>query len=388
MDYNILLENQRDYVIKLRRHFHANPEPSWKEFETSKKIKEELQIMGISYVEMAGTGVVGTIKGGLRGKTVALRADMDALEVTEKNDVEYKSQNPGIMHACGHDGHTAMLLGAARALNEIKSSIKDTVRLIFQPAEEMVQGAKKMIYEGVLRGVDGLLGIHLWSGLETGKISVDPGPRLASGDHVIIDIIGKGGHGSMPHQGVDAVVVSSALVMNTQSIISREISPLDTVVFTIGSLRSGTRFNVIAGEAHMEGTVRCFDPKIRVRLPEIIERHVKNTAATYKADAKLQYIWGTPPTVNDAKSSSLAKDTVLNMLGEKGLAQLDKTTGSEDMAYYLEQVPGLIAFVGSGNAEKESDFPHHHPRFNLDEDSLAIGTELYFKFAIDFLEKF
>jgi len=388
MDYRELLKMQEDYVIGLRRDFHANPEPSWKEFQTSKRVKEELKNIGIPYIEMAGTGVVGTIKGSLPGKTVALRADMDALEVTEKNEIAYKSQNPGVMHACGHDGHTAMLLGAAKALNEVQHNIKGTIKLIFQPAEEMVQGAKKMVEEGVLEGIDGIFGIHLWSGLETGKISVDSGPRMASGDHVIIDIIGKGGHGSMPHQGIDAVIAASALVMNTQSIISREINPLDAVVFTIGEFKAGTRFNVIADKVHLEGTARCFDPAIRAKLPEIIKRHAHNTASTYRAEAEVQYIHGTPPTINDEKCSLIAKETVLSMVGEEGLVQLDKTTGSEDMAYYLERIPGLIAFIGSGNPNKETDFPHHHPRFNLDEDSLAVGTELYFKFAIDFLEKF
>ncbi|PAB59619.1 M20 family metallopeptidase [Anaeromicrobium sediminis] len=388
MDYKKILEMQKDYVIKLRRDFHANPELSWKEFRTSKRIKEELENMGISYVEMAGTGVVGTINGNLPGKTIALRGDMDALEVTEKNEIEYKSQNPGVMHACGHDGHTAMLLGAARALNEVKDKINGSIKLIFQPAEEMVQGAKKMIEEGVLEGVDGILGIHLWSDMKTGKISVDPGPRMASGDHVIIDIIGKGGHGSMPHQGVDAIVAASDLVMNTQSIISREINPLDPVVFTIGEIKAGTRFNVMAGEVHLEGTTRCFDPEIRAKLPHIIERYAHYAASTYRAEARLKYIHGTPPTINHERCSSLAKETVLSMVGEGGLINLEKTTGSEDMAYYLEKIPGLIAFVGSGNDEKEANFPHHHPKFNLDEDSLAIGTELYFKFAIDFLGKF
>lgn len=387
MDYKKLLEMQKNYVIKLRRYFHKNPEPSWKEFETSKKIKAELENMKIPYIEIAGTGVVATIEGTLDGKTVALRGDMDALEVTEKNEIEYKSQNSGVMHACGHDGHTAMLLGAAKALNEIKDNIRGTIKLIFQPAEEMVQGAKKMIDEGALEGVDGILGIHLWVGLETGKISVDPGPRMASGDHVIIDIEGKGGHGSMPQQGIDAIVAASSLVMNTQSIMSREINPLDTVVFTIGSFNAGTRFNVIAGEAHLEGTVRCFDPQTRAMLPEIIKRHADNTAKTYRANAKVQYIQGTPPTINDEKCSSIAENTVLNMLGKNGLTKMEKTTGSEDMAYYLEKIPGLIAFVGAGNDKKEASFPHHHPRFNIDEDSLAIGTELYFRFAIDFLEK-
>lgn len=388
MDYKKLLEDEKEYIIKLRREFHANPEPSWKEFQTSKRIKEELKSMEIPYVEMAGTGVVATIDGDYPGKTVALRADMDALAVDEKNDIEYKSQNPGVMHACGHDGHAAMLLGAARSLVKIKDKIKGSIKLIFQPAEELVQGAKKLIEEGVLEGVDGILGIHLWSALETGKISVDPGPRMASGDHVIIDIIGKGGHGSMPHQGVDAIVVASSLIMNTLSILSREINPLDPVVFTIGELKAGTRFNVIAEKAHLEGTVRCFNPEIRAQLPEIIGRHANLTASTYRAKANVHYIHGTPPTINDSKCSAIAKNTVLNMLGEDGLIKMEKTTGSEDMAYYLEKIPGLIAFVGAGNAEKQSDFPHHHPRFNIDEDSLIIGTELYVRFAIDFLEKF
>jgi amidohydrolase len=388
MDYKKLLENDKEYIVKLRREFHSNPEPSWKEFQTSKRIKEELKRIGIPYIEIAGTGVIATIKGDHPGKTVALRADMDALAVNEENDIEYKSQNPGVMHACGHDGHSAMLLGAARALVKIKDKIKGSIKLIFQPAEELVQGAKKLIEEGALEGVDGILGIHLWSGVETGRISVESGPRMASGDLVIIDIIGKGGHGSMPHQGVDATVVASSLIMNTQSILSREISPLDPVVFTIGELRAGTRFNVIAEKAHLEGTIRCFKPEIRAKLPEIIKRHANSTASTYRAKAEVQYIKGTPPTINDSKCSSIAESTVLSMLGEDGLMKMEKTTGSEDMAYYLEKIPGLIAFVGTRNAEKQSDFPHHHPRFNIDEDSLIIGTELYVRFAIDFLEKF
>lgn len=388
MDYRRLLEDQKEYVIKLRREFHANPELSWKEFETSKRIKEELQNMGVSYIEIAGTGVVATIKGNYPGKTIALRADMDALQVNEENEIEYKSQNPGIMHACGHDGHAAMLLGATKALTKVKDRLKGSVKLIFQPAEELIAGAKKMIEEGALEGVDGILGIHLWSGLETGKISVDPGPRMASGDYVSIDIIGKGGHGSMPHQGVDAILAASALVMNTQSIMSREIDPLDPVVFTIGDFKAGTRFNIIADKARLEGTIRCFNPEIRAKLPEMVERYANTSASAYGARAKVQYIHGTPPTINHPKCSSIAENTVLDILGKDGLIEMEKTTGSEDMAYYLEKIPGLIAFVGAGNAAIKADFPHHHPRFNIDEDSLAIGTELYFRYAIDFLEKF
>jgi amidohydrolase len=376
------------YVIGIRRHLHMNPEPSWQEYETSALVKSELDKMGIPYVSIATTGIIATIEGGKIGKTVALRADMDALELKELNYCDYASKKDGLMHACGHDGHTAMLLGTAKALVELKEYLNGTVKLFFQPAEEMVQGAKLMIKEGALGGVDGILGIHLWSGIKTGTVSCEAGPRMASGDYVLVDITGKGGNGYLPHQGVDATLVASAFMLNIQSMISREINPLDSAVLTFGEIKSGSRFNMLASKAHLEGTSRCFDPAIRARFPEIIKRYGDYIAQCYRAEFTLNYNQGTPPTINNERCSEIAQQSVLSFLGTDGLITYEKTTGSEDMAYYLEKIPGLIAFVGARNDSKEANYPHHHPKFNIDEDSLEIGTELYVRFAIDFLNKY
>ncbi len=382
-----LVKKNKDYVINLRRHFHMNPEPSWKEYETSKYIKEELEKMNIPYESIAETGIIATIRGNQEGRTVALRADMDALEVQEENDREYASKNEGIMHACGHDGHTAMLLGAAKALIELKDDIKGTVKLFFQPAEEMVQGAKKIVEENGLEGVDNIFGIHLWSDLETGKVNCEKGPRMAAGDYVIVDIEGVGGHGSMPDQGVDAGVITAAFLLNIQSLVSREMSPLESVVLSFGEIKTGTRFNVIPSKAHIEGTARCFDPEIQDNLPKIIKRYGDFIAESYRGKFNLEYIKGTPPTINEEESVKIATEVVKGFLGEDSLTHLEKQTGSEDMAYYLSEIPGAIAFVGCKNEEKGANFPHHHPKFDIDEDSLEIGTELYVRYAMDFLNR-
>lgn len=381
-----LAEQYKDYVIDLRREFHMYPESSWEEFRTSSRVKEELDKLEIPYISLAGTGVLATIKGKNPGKTVALRGDMDALETTETNDIPYKSKHEGKMHACGHDGHTAMLLGAAKILKDIQDELNGTVYLIFQPAEEVAGGAKKMIEESdFMDNVDSVFGIHLWSDIEIGKVSVEAGPRMASADFFSLKIKGKAGHGSMPHQTVDAVVAASAVVMDLQSVVSREISPLDSAVLTIGSFHSGTRFNIIAGEATLEGTTRCFNPKIREKLPEIIERIAKNTAASYRADASLSYTWATPATINDEECSKIATDSVEKILGKDGVTKMEKTTGGEDFAYFLEKAPGILAFVGIRNEEKGACYPHHHDKFNMDEDALEIGTALYVQYAVDFL---
>ena len=228
-----LAEKYKEQVIAWRREFHENPELSWEEVRTAERVREELVKMNIEVRRVANTGILGILKGDKPGKTVALRADMDALPIKEANDVSYKSKHEGVMHACGHDGHTAMLLGAAKILSQMKDKIEGTVIFLFQPAEELGEGASKMIEEGAIKGVDAILGIHLWADLASGKISLEPGPRMASTDRFKIVIRGKGGHGSMPHQGVDAIVVASAVVMNLQSIVSREIDPLETAVVTI-----------------------------------------------------------------------------------------------------------------------------------------------------------
>lgn len=375
----------KDYVIKLRREFHQYPEKSLEEYRTSQRIKEELDKMGIPYVSVANTGVVATIEGEKPGKTVALRADMDALAVVEETDVEYKSKVDGMMHACGHDGHTAMLLGAGKVLNDIKGQINGTVKLFFQPAEEVAKGAKAMIADGVLENVDGVFGIHLWTDLECGKVSVEEGPRMAAADIFKINVKGKGGHGSLPHQGVDAVVASAAIIMNLQSIVSRETSPLDSVVVSVGALHSGTRFNVIASEAVLDGTARYFNPELSEEMPKMIERVAKSTAEAYRAEATLEYTYGMPASINNKECSKLAEQTVLKLFGEKGLSLMTKLTGGEDMSEYMNRVPGVLAFVGAGNPEKGAGYPHHHGMFNIDEDSLEIGTSVYVQYALDFL---
>ncbi len=382
-----LAEQYKEYIVDLRREFHMHPEVSWQEIRTSGRVKEELAKMGVPYKEIAKTGVMAVIKGKYEGKTVALRADMDALQVKEQNKVPYCSKNVGVMHACGHDGHTAMLLGAAKMLNEMKDDMKGTVRLFFQPAEEMAEGAYAMVKEGCMDGVDEVFGIHLWSDLEKGEISVEAGPRMASADLFKIKVKGKGGHGSLPHQGIDAVVASSAIVMNLQSIVSREISPLESAVVSVGVLNSGTRFNVIASEAVLEGTTRCFSPDIRERFPKMMERIIESTAESYRAEAQLEYTLGTPPTINDATSSERAIKTIEKLFGTDAVSLMEKVTGGEDFAVYLEKAPGAIAFVGVRNDEKESNYPHHHERFNIDEDALEMGAALYAQYALDFLSE-
>lgn len=382
-----LSNKYKQYVIDMRREFHMYPELSWQEIRTSKRIKEELESMGISYESVGGTGIVATVKGGKEGKTVALRADIDALEVQQLNEVPYRSNHEGIMHACGHDGHAAMLLGAAKILNEIKGEIKGVVKFFFQPAEEVAQGAKKMIEEGVMEGVNGIFGLHLWVDIPCGTVSIQEGPRMASADIFKIIVKGKGGHGSMPHQGIDTVLAASAIVMDLQSIVSREVSPLESVVVSVGSLHSGTRFNVIASEAVMEGTTRCFNPEIRKSLSPMMERIVKNTASSYRATATLDYTYMTPAVINDPISSAIGEKSVEKLLGQEGVVRFKEIMGAEDYSFFLEKAPGALAFIGAGNKKGEYNYPHHHGRFDIDEDALQIGTALYAQYAVDFLDQ-
>ncbi len=382
-----LAKKYKQYAIDLRREFHMNPEPSMQEIRTSSRVIEELEKMGIECERVAGTGVVGTIIGGSSGKTIALRADMDALEVNEKNDHGYKSKVDGIMHACGHDAHTASLLTAAKILNDMKDNLSGTVKLFFQPGEEIALGAKKMIEEGVMDGIDGIFGLHVWNDAEVGKVSVEAGPRMASAGIFKIDITGKGGHGSMPHQGVDAVVVGSAIVLNLQTLVSREINPLDTAVVSVGMFNAGTKFNVMSGEAHLEGTTRCFSMEVNDAFEEMIRRVAENTANSYRATAKLDYEQLVIPTINDPKMSSIAEGAVEIISGKEALITYEKTTGGEDFSYFMKNTPGAFAFVGCKNEKQEEYFPHHHPKFDIDEDALETASALYAQFAVDFLDE-
>ncbi len=388
MNVRELAEKYKGELVALRREFHKNPELSWKEIQTGNRVEEELKKIGIEVKRIAKTGVVGTLKGREGGKVVALRADMDALPIEEaNNDIPYKSKNSGVMHACGHDSHTAMLLIAAKILWKLRDQIKGTVKFIFQPAEENMQGAKKMLDEGVMEGVDAILGIHIWSQFPTGKVSLEAGPRFAAGDRFKITVKGKGSHGAIPHLGVDAIVAASAIVMNLQSIISREINPLEPVVVSIGTINGGFNFNVICNEVVLEGTTRSFNQDVQNRFPSMIKRIVDHTASSFNAKAEIDYTVGSLSCINDPIVSQMAKASIIKLYGEDIVADFEQTMGGEDFSYFNQTVPGIMVFLGAGNKEKNTTYPHHHEKFNLDEDALPIGTSLYAQFALDFLNK-
>ncbi|WP_026879447.1 M20 family metallopeptidase [Ignatzschineria larvae DSM 13226] len=382
-----LVQNAEPDLIAFRRELHAHPELPWEEFETTKRIARELDKLGIEYRLTNPTGVIAEIKGGKPGKTVALRGDIDALPILELSDIPYKSQNEGKMHACGHDTHTAMLLTAARVLNEVKDEIPGNVRFIFQPAEEIAAGAKEMVAQGAMENVDNVFGMHIWTVMPAGRISCEAGPRMASADIVKIHFKGKGGHGSLPNQCVDAAMVASSFVMNVQAAVSRETHPLDAAVISIGKMEVGTRFNVIAENAYLEGTVRTFSLENRDRIRDAIHRFAEHTAAMYGATASIDYHYGTLPVINDEKSSALATEVVTKQFGFDTLITDRPTTGGEDFSFYTEKAPGCFVFLGTANPEADSEWAHHHGRFNVDESTLKQGAELYAQYALAYLSQ-
>ena len=375
-----------DYVVKMRREFHMNPEPSMKEYNTSKRIREELDAINIENKIIAGTGVIATIVGGKPGKTLALRGDIDALAVIEETEKDYASKNYGMMHACGHDTHGAMLLGAVKVLNDMKDEIEGTVKFFFQPGEEIGKGAALMVSEGALDGVDSVMGMHISSNMPVGTINAEAGPRMAAGDIFKITITGKGGHGASPDQCIDSVVVGAATVMNLQSIVSREMSPFDPVVVTTGSIISGTRFNVIAPTAILEGTVRYYKPEYKDVISSAIERIAKSTAEAYRATAELEYSSLVKSTINDEKCALLAQDTAVKIVGKNNVIIMPPSAGGEDFSEFSSIAPGVMVHLGARNEEKGIIFPHHSGKFDVDEDAFVYGVAFYAQYALDFLK--
>ncbi|AIY06133.1 carboxypeptidase [Planococcus sp. PAMC 21323] len=384
---NAIKENSAE-MIQIRRKLHSEPELSWEEFETSQFVYDYLTKLGIEVRKTEPTGVIGELKGGQQGKTVALRADMDALSVEELNsDLSYKSKVHGKMHACGHDVHTAMLLSAAKALVSVKEDIPGTVRFIFQPAEEVATGAKAMVEQGAVEGVDDVFGIHIWSQAATGAVACSPGPAFASADIFKVHFKGRGGHGAMPQACIDAAIIASSFVMNVQSVVSRTVDPMQSAVVTIGKMVVGTRFNIIAENAEIEGTVRCFDPAIRDHIEKQLQVYANHTAAIYGGTAEVEYIRGTQAVINGTESAKLVQEVAIEAFGENALYVEEPTMGGEDFSFYLDEVPGSFALVGSGNTEKDTQWAHHHGKFNVDEDSMTVGAELYAQYAWSFLTK-
>lgn len=382
-----LLKKYKEEAVELRRRFHAHPEPSLSEHWTTDQIEEDLKKLGIETHRITPTGLVAYIRGKEGGKTIALRADIDALELQELSTHDYASKEKGLMHACGHDAHAAGLLYAARILNDKKDEFTGQVKLIFQPAEEVALGAKQMIDAGALDDVDAIFGIHVWNDLEVGTINLEKGPRMASASHFKVKITGKGGHGALPNQGVDALVCASAMVMNLQTIVSREIHPLEPAVVTVGMLRSGTRFNILAEEAYFEGTARCFNDDVNKHIEEAVKRIAEDTAKSYRATAEVDYQTLIVPTINDDKMAEIGRRAAVKLFGEEVLVPQEPNTGGEDFSYYCQKVPGAFAFVGTSNPKKLDMHPHHHPKFDIDEDGLTYSAGLYAQVALEYLSE-
>lgn len=426
------------YLIEKRRFFHAHPELSGEEVNTTAAIAQELDAMGIEYalpndfipgpapaqytesenlaslkeagkafvrqdVEAQGgstissqSGLIVTIRGaapdaydeqGRPRHRIVLRSDIDALPILEQTGASYASKNEGVMHACGHDCHIAMMLGAIRLLNELRDQLRGEVRIIFQPAEEISIGSRRMIAAGALDGVETIYGAHIWSEVEAGTVSIESGPRMANTDWFRVDISGSSAHGAMPHKGVDAIVVGAAIIEALQVVVSRDVSPFDPVVLTIGEFHGGVARNVMAGTSYLTGTVRSFDPKVREFLRERMEFMVHHVARSYSAKADFEWQSGNSALINDKKCAKRAIKSAVKVLGEDALAKYEGTLSGEDFSEYLRVVPGVFVFVGGKNPEKGADHPQHSCYYEVDESVLVSGAKLAAQYAFDFLNE-
>ncbi|TCZ79443.1 amidohydrolase [Paenibacillus albiflavus] len=380
------LEEMYDEMVGWRRHLHQYPELSFMEKATPVFIADKLRSYGYEVREhVGGNGVVAKISGGkTSGITVALRADMDALPIQDLKSCEYASTVPGVMHACGHDGHTSSLLAIAKVLADQKEQLPGNFVLIFQHAEEISPGgANPMIQDGVLDGVDAIYGVHLWSLLPYGTISSRSGAIMAASDEFKIEVNGKGGHGGLPHQTVDAVVVSSHIVVNLQSIVSRNVDPTESCVISVGTINGGTGFNVIAESTSMIGTVRTFHPDVLELVSTRMEEVIAGTCKMFHADYRFEYNRGYPPVINHAGEAERFKRVGQQVVDQAQVLESPQMMAGEDFAYYLQQVPGCFMFVGAGNEEQGIVYPHHHPRFDFDERAMLNGAKLLLAMALD-----
>ena len=388
------------HLVEWRRRLHQCPELGFKEQITSAFVAQKLQEWGIEHqTGIAKTGIVATIEGkGNRGqgdketwgqgeefsiqnpKVLAIRADMDALPIQEENEVPYRSQHDGVMHACGHDGHTAIALATAYYLSQHRDDFAGTVKIIFQPAEEGPGGALPMIEAGVLKNpdVDAIIGLHLWNNLPLGTVGVRSGALMAAVELFNCTILGKGGHGAMPHQTVDSVVVAAQIVNALQTIVARNVDPIDSAVVTVGELHAGTAHNVIAASARLSGTVRYFNPKFEGYFGQRIEQIIAGICQSYGATYNFEYWQLYPPTINNAGMAELVRSQAAEVIETPvGIVPECQTMGGEDMSFFLQEVPGCYFFLGSANPDKDLAYPHHHPRFDFDETALGMGVEIF-----------
>jgi amidohydrolase len=378
-------------MVATRRDLHEHPELAFEEVRTSNIVAQRLRALGLEVqTGIAKTGVVGVLRGGASkagSKTIAIRADMDALPIHELSEIEYRSQVDGKMHACGHDGHTTILLTVADILTRRKDELAGNVKFVFQPAEEQVGGAAPMVKEGAMNGVDGVIGLHLISDYTMGRVGVRSGAVFASADKLILTVRGRGGHAAMPETTVDPIVISAYIVTALQTLISRETSPFAPTVITIGKIMAGTAFNIIPETAEMHGTMRAFSKEHREKMLRRIQEVASGIASAMGGSCEVQLVDGCPPCVNDVAMTELVRQAAVASVGESAVDSGEEvmSAGSDDMACFLEAVPGCYFIVGARNPEKGAKYPHHHPRFNIDEDSMPIAVEVLSRAAMDFL---
>lgn len=370
-------EALHDQLVAWRRDFHAHPELGLQENRSARIIADQLHELGYQVqTGVAKTGVVGLLKGQEAGKVVMLRFDMDALPITEENQVDYASQNPGVMHACGHDAHMAIGLGVATLMAQRRELMTGTLKIIFQPGEEGMDGAQIMIQEGVLENPrpDIFLSAHVWNNEPIGIMAVTPGPIMAAAEMWSCTVYGQGGHGALPHQTVDPIVAAAQVVTALQTIVSRNVSPSETAVITVGMFHSGDAFNVIPSQAKLDGTIRTYDPAVRETVLRRLREVAESTAAACGASAELDIVPLTPAVVNDAQVAQVARAAAEAVVGPENVQSDERTMGSEDAAFFMQEIPGCYIFLGSANAERGLDAPHHNPHFDFDEQALTLGV--------------
>ena len=382
-----LLRDIKKDIIDIRREFHKIPELGFEENITSNKIKKYLQNWGYNVrSDIGGTGLSATLEGRKPGKTIAFRFDIDGLPIDEKTGLEFSSEHNGVMHACGHDGHIAIGLGTAKMIMKMRKKIKGNIKLIFQPAEELLAGAKAMVKDAILENPrpDAIFGLHIWPELESHYFGLKKGPLMAAADKFSIEIVGNGGHGAIPHKTKDSIVAAADIIESLQKIVSREVNPIDSGVISIGKIKGGTAYNIIPESVKMEGTVRTIQPDLRKFIPRRMEKRIAGVISVIHGDFEFEFSNINPAVINDELITEKTANIISKHFGDVYLLDVEPVMVSEDFAVYQQEIPGTYLLLGTKNKKKGINYSVHHPKYNIDEDVLLTGVELFCRLALEF----